>query len=67
MLSASAGEVREERITDQIGYWERNGFAGMVPSIHLPTTHSRDDLIHVWLKMPAEGRIDVERTQTGDG
>jgi hypothetical protein len=67
MLTAGAGEIREERIADQMGYWEQNGFAGMVPSIHLPTTHSRDDLIHVWLKVPAGRRIDVERAPDGNG
>jgi hypothetical protein len=55
-----AGEVRELGIEDPVQWWERHGYAGMVPSIHLPTTHDRDDLIHVWLKVPAGGRIDAE-------
>lgn len=31
----------------------------MVPSIRLPTTHSGDDLIRVWLRLPPGGKVDV--------
>jgi hypothetical protein len=37
----------------------------MVPSIHLPTTHSIDDLIHVWLSVPRGAEIDAEPSPDG--
>lgn len=57
--STWAGAVRQLTIVEPMGYWEERGFAGMVPSIHLPTTHSRQNLIHVWLKVPPDKRIDA--------
>jgi hypothetical protein len=51
--------VRTHRITDPVGRWQRAGYAGMVPSIHLPTTHAADDLIHVWLRIPEGAAIDA--------
>lgn len=56
---AQAGGVDVLRIDDPVGWWERNGYVGMVPSIHLPTTHSGDDLIHVWLRIPEGTLIDA--------
>jgi hypothetical protein len=53
--------VMERRIDDPLGWWQRQGFAAMVPSIHLPTTHDGDDLIQVWLSIPNGARIDAER------
>ncbi len=60
LVSATAGEVEERRIGEPVGWWERNGYAAMVPSIHLPTTHDTADLIYVWLYIPESGRIDAE-------
>lgn len=65
--AAGADAMQRHRIDDPLGYWQQHGFAGMVPSIHLPTTHSRDDLIHVWLKVPPGRRIDAEPRPDGDG
>jgi hypothetical protein len=37
----------------------------MVPSIHLPTTHASDDLIHVWLRIPDGAVIDARWLHDG--
>lgn len=54
------------RIDRPLGYWARAGYAAMVPSIHLPTTHNRDDLIQVWLKVPENAAIDARRAADED-
>jgi len=43
--------VRTERISDP-GYWKRNGFVEMVPSLRLPTTHDSTDVIRVYVRVP---------------
>lgn len=63
---AVAEGVVERRIDDPVGWWQRNGFAAMVPSIHLPTTHDGDDLIQVWLSVPETAQIDAEYLQEQD-
>ncbi len=65
MLSASFVTIaadqypRALRIDDPASYWRDNGYRLMLPSIRLPTTHDRDDLIRVWSRVPADGKIDV--------
>jgi hypothetical protein len=44
-------------IRDPASLWVRSGFAEMVPSIRLPTTHDHNDVIRVFLRVPADGRI----------
>ncbi|MCF7984578.1 MAG: hypothetical protein K9L70_09260 [Thiohalocapsa sp.] len=67
MAAAGPEAVRTPRIEQPVGYWQDNGFAGMVPSIHLPTTHSRDDLIQVWLKLPEGAGVDARPRPDGEG
>jgi hypothetical protein len=60
---AMAGEERREdvsnlRIDDPETFW-RDGYFPLVPAIHPPTTHDREDLIQVWLKLPPGGKIGV--------
>lgn len=42
-----------------LSFWPDHGFAQMTPSIHLPTTRRADDLIVVWLYVPANEKIDA--------
>lgn len=65
--TAGSSDVRQHRIEHPVGYWKERGYAAMVPSIHLPTTHSSDNLIHVWLTIPQGSRIDAEPRPDGDG
>jgi hypothetical protein len=61
MAQALAGESLEAVAIDAPRhFWEERGFAAMIPSIRLPTTHEADDLIHVWLRVPEGGRIGAE-------
>jgi hypothetical protein len=58
-LSAAPDTLAPMEIDDPLHYWDAHGFAPMVPSIRLPTTHSADDLIQVWLSVPQDKRIDA--------
>jgi len=53
-------DIHAMAIEQPFDHWQRRGFASMVPSIHLPTTHEADDLIHVWLHVPEGRRVDAE-------
>lgn len=65
--AADAAEaVRDLRIDDQTRFWREGGYQGLVPSIHLPTTHGAGDLIHVWLRLPPGGRIDARHLEDQD-
>lgn len=63
-LALPAGELRRIAVEDAVGHWVEN-YLPLVPAIHLPTTHDRDDLIQVWLRLPDGGRIDVEEVNGG--
>lgn len=54
---AVADEVRHLQISDPTSHWST--YIPLVPAIHPPTTHDHEDLIQVWLRLPAEGQIDV--------
>jgi len=58
-VGGSATAMERAEIQDPLDYWRGRGFAPMVPAIHLPTTHDADDLIQVWLRIPAGEQIDV--------
>lgn len=52
---SSAIGVESLRIEHPETFWQSNGFAEMVPSIRLPTTHDETDMIRVFLFIP-EGK-----------
>jgi hypothetical protein len=57
----AAGSIRMAtlHIQSPLDFWRSEGFVQMTPSIHLPTTHSADDLIVVWLYVPPNKKIDA--------
>lgn len=59
MLVPAMAEVTTRTIAAPATHWADAGFMPLVPAIHPPTTHDREDLIQVWLKIPDGGRIDV--------
>ena len=52
------GTIQTERIDDP-DYWRRTGYAEMVPSLRLPTTHDATDIIRVYLRVPPGRRISA--------
>jgi hypothetical protein len=50
--------IRTEYIPEP-DYWRRNGYAEMVPSLRLPTTHDATDIIRVYLFVPPEKSINA--------
>lgn len=54
----AAEGVREVRIDQPDGFWQRN-YSALVPSIRLPTSHAGDDLIRVWMRLPEGRKVDV--------
>jgi hypothetical protein len=50
--------IRTELISDP-DYWQHMGYAEMVPSLRLPTTHDATDIIRVYLRLPARSRISA--------
>lgn len=67
MLLVLAGCHRLDsiEIDDPKAHWAGGGFAEMVPPIRRPTSADKTDLITVWLRVPAGGRIGVR--SIGDG
>jgi hypothetical protein len=57
--------VSELTIDEPRTHWTSD-FIALVPAIHPPTTHDREDLIQVWLKLPAGGRIGVRHLPEQD-
>jgi hypothetical protein len=55
------GFPRPLRIDDPATYWPKTGFAEMVPPVYLPTSMDERDRIRVWIRVPDDGRIEVER------
>ena len=53
---------RTLHIDDSTDYWAREGFVEMVPPIRLPTNLDRSDIITVWLKIPAGGKLRLRRS-----
>jgi hypothetical protein len=49
--SESVSSIRTERIPHP-DYWQRMGYAEMVPSLRLPTTHDASDIVRVYLRVP---------------
>jgi hypothetical protein len=43
--------IRTERIPHP-DYWQRMGYAEMVPALRLPTTHDATDVIRIYLRVP---------------
>jgi hypothetical protein len=50
--------IRTERIQHP-DYWRRMGYAEMVPSLRLPTTHDATDIIRVYVRVPPEHWISA--------
>lgn len=57
--TAGSSSMATLHIPSPLNFWPNHGFAQMTPSIHLPTTHSADDLIVVWLYVPPNKEIDA--------
>ena len=49
--SEPPSSIRSERISDP-DHWRRMGYAEMVPSLRLPTTHDATDIVRVYLLIP---------------
>ena len=60
--SADGADVRALRLERPAQFWSQ-GYTAMVPSIRLPTSHAGDDLIQVWLRLPADGKVDARYLQ----
>lgn len=52
-------------IDDPRAHWPGAGFVEMVPEIRLPTSRDGLDRITIWLRVPADRRIDVRRLADG--
>jgi hypothetical protein len=49
------------KMPNQADFWKKSGFQKIVGPLHLPTNTSQTTLIQVWLKVPQNGKISVEK------
>ncbi len=62
---ANRTTLEEIEIAKPEDYWSRAGYVRMVPPVRLPSGSPTIDQIEVWLKLPAEGEIDIVDTPNG--
>ncbi len=48
-------------IPNQIDYWKNSGFVEMVGPLRLPTDETQSDQIHVWIKIPEDQKVRVQK------
>ena len=53
-------QLRPVEIPNDVSYWQRSGFVEMVPPLRLPTDKSNDNLVKVWIRIPADRNITVD-------
>ena len=56
-------QLRPVQVPNDISYWKNDGFQEMIPPMRLPTDKSIENFIQVWIKIPDDCKITVDRLE----